>query len=40
MADDRRKPRKILAAETEPPRSTAYPWLRSNGKGHQKREKY
>src|ERR1035437_9729620 len=25
---------KILAVETEPPRSLAYPWLRSNGKGH------
>jgi hypothetical protein len=26
--------REILAAETEPPRSAAYAWLRSNGTGH------
>ena len=36
-SDGRRAPAtaKILAAETEPSRSAAYPWLRSNGTGHE-----
>ena len=36
-SDGRRAPAtvKILAAETEPSRSVAYPWLGSNGTGHR-----